>query len=272
MKSLLFFLCLCAVFLGGCRKAQTRLDSPQEIDAAINVKEPPYLIQPSADSLKNWYHGMQIILDHPPKDNKELQAQIEAHKPEAAAAILEVLSEIKNSATAMRKPTDKWCLLSLSCGRVKRNGEDLIFTAEVGLASLYAKRPVIAFDNMPLEFCVARLARECGIEDSQKKSYNPYINWSKTNVSPLEALESIVDAYGFTSKFTDVSFRFSLQLQDYALRQTFVESAVAGIMEKGRMLNVAHPGLIIMPKHPPKVRTEKALEDKKAESPEATPP
>jgi hypothetical protein len=250
-------MCSALLFAAGCRTAAVERHTGR-VETAISAGEPPSLVRaPGAED--PWYRSLQVVLDEKPKDDKELESLVEQGKPAAKSATLEVLQEIQKAIDAQRKPSDKWSVLSMTCGKTRR-GSELQFNADVVITNLYARRPTISFNNVPLDLCVAKLCRECGIQDSQPKGYNPRIYWSKLNVSAIEALEAILGSHGFERRFSDVNHHVTLRVQDYPTRAGFVEAASNAILEKGKLLNQARPALLVVP-------TERSSESKSEPKP-----
>ncbi|MFH0938436.1 MAG: hypothetical protein V1899_04040 [Planctomycetota bacterium] len=235
---------LCALI--GCRSAVVEKHS-RNLETTVTFTEPSYIIQVAATDTAPWYRELQIVLNQKPKDENELASLIKEHKPKARTAVLALLQEIKIGVEARRKPADKWSLYTLTCGRARRTTE-ISFTAEVVLTLLYVRRPVISFNNLPLDLCIAKLSRESGMQDSQPRAYNPRIYWSKENVSAVEAINAVLAANGFERRYTDTYHRITLRAQDFDNRTAFVEASAAMIVEKGRLLNQSRPAIIVTSK------------------------
>jgi hypothetical protein len=251
---------MCSLLVGaplvisGCRKAAVeRLDTGlggTTVQTGLVAGEPAYLLRPANQTTEPWYRPMQIVLDKKAADQKELDEQLSAAHAPIAAEMKKLIAEVDQAVQNRRKPNDRWSVLLLSCGRAKKVS-DILFNADVGLTKLYAKRPVIAFNEMPLDLCIAKLSRESGIHDSQPRGFNPRVFWSKTNVSAIEAYEGVLSAHGFEHKFTDVGYKVSLRLQDYETRREFIDAAVEAIMVKGKALNEARPAITVTPRETP---------------------
>jgi len=231
--------------LTGCRKADVDRFDPA-VTTYINVTEPAVFVRPQNDTAP-WYRELQVVLDQKATDEKELAAKIEEKKPGVTEASTRLLVELDRAVQSRRNPADKWSALTLTLGKGKKAG-DVQLNADVGLTGLYAKRPAIAFNELPLELCVAKLARESGIQHSQPRGYNPTVNWSKTDVSAADAYEAVLNTHGFDHKFTETFHRVSLRLQDFASRQEMLDAAIEAIAAKGKMLNSSRAAVAVSPR------------------------
>ena len=236
--------------LAGCRTAAVdRFNGP--VDPVLNAGEPAYWINPpgaqSAADPNAWYRELQVVLTEKPADEKAIGPLLDPRRAAIKEASTELLLEVQRAIEKKHAGNDKWSLLSMSCGRAKKSS-DIQFTAELGLTPLYARRPVIAFDNEPLNLCITKLCRECGVLDSQPRLANPHIYWRKLNVCALDALDALIDENGLQRRYMDVFQRVNLRVQDYATRAQFVTAAAGEIAAKGRLLNAARPALIVTAK------------------------
>lgn len=232
----------------GCRKASVEQQT-RRIETALLAGEPPHFVRAAsaAPETQPWFADLQIVLDEKPKDEKELEVLLEQHKPAAKNAIAALLQDIKTAVDGQRREQDKWSLLSMSCGKPRRSHE-LQFSADVVLTTLYVRRPAISFNNVPLDLSIAKLCRECGIHDSQPRGYNPRIYWSRLNVSAFEAIEAILNAHGYTRRFSEISQQIALKLNDFASREEFVKAAAQAALDAGKLINQARPALIVTAK------------------------
>ena len=250
---------MCSLLVGaplivsGCRKAA--VDKPDEnlggqVQTNVVIGEPAYLLRPQNQAEEPWYRSFQVVLEKKAADEKELEEMVNAGKAPVLAETRKLLEELNDELQDRRKANDKWAVLTVTCGRGKKVNE-IYINADVGLTKLYARRPVIAFNEMPLDLCVAKLSRESGIHDSQPRGYNPRVFWSKTNVSAIEAYDGVLKAHGFEYKFSDVGSKLSLRLQDFESRQAFIDGAIEAILAKGKALNSARPAIIVSPREAP---------------------
>lgn len=238
---------VCCAGLTGCRTAAVDRFAGR-IDQVLATGEPAYWVNapglPPAGNPNAWYRDLQVILDAKPEDAKSVAPLLAEHRAAILQAERDLLLDVQRAMEKNQSGAQKWSLLSLSCGLARKNS-DIQFAADLGLTTLYARRPVIAFDALPFNLCIAKLCRECGIQDAQPRSANPRIDWSRLNVRALDAIDALVSANGFERRYTDVFQRVSLRVQDYPSRAAFVTAAVDGIAEKGRQLDRARPALII---------------------------
>ena len=237
---------VCLLFLSGCRKAAVERHS-ERVDTAIVVNEPAYLVKPKVVDNPPWHRELQVVLDQRPENEKEVEALLADHNPAIARAATILLEDIQTAVNAKRQPQDKWSVLSLSCGRTRKT-TDIQIGVDVGLTKLYARRPVISFNNMPLDICIAKLSRDSGLQESQQRNFNPRIYWSKTNVSAYEAMEAILTAHGYERKYTDTHYKLALRAQDHASREALIDAVVQAVTEKGKALNAARAGIVVTPK------------------------
>ncbi|HYG78517.1 MAG TPA: hypothetical protein VEK08_26195 [Planctomycetota bacterium] len=232
------------VTFSGCRKAAVDRYNPT-ITTTISASDPAVFVRSENDS-QPWYRELQVVLEKQAADEKDLNAKIEQKRPEVTEASTKLLVELDRMIQAEKNANDKWSALTLTLGKGRKQGE-ILFSADVGLTRLYAKRPAIAFNDLPLELCVAKLARESGLHESQPRGYNPTVNWGKTDVSAAEAYEGVLRSHGFEHKFTDTLHRVALRLQDYSSRKEFLDAAVEQIKAKGKLLNSARPAVQVWP-------------------------
>jgi hypothetical protein len=232
--------------LSGCRTADVQRHTEQ-VQPTVTAGEPAYIIHSQPGKTEPWYRELQVVIDHKPESEKETESIVAEHKAEISDASVALLEEVRKAVDEKRKPTDKWSLISMTCGRPKK-GPEIQFNTDVALTKLYARRPVIAFNNVPLDICIAKLSRETGMQDAQPRNYNPRIFWSKTNVTAFEAIDDILKQNGFEKRISDAFHRVTLRLQDYKTRGEFVEAAVENIINKGKALNEARPAIVVTPK------------------------
>lgn len=243
-------LALALAVTSGCRKAAVERHN-ERVTPAISAGEPAYMVRPANPSPNQpWYRELQVVLDAKPENDAELEQAIAAQKKTIQKNCTVLLEEVRGAVETRRKPRDKWSVLGMTCGR-QRKGSDVTFTADIGLTKLFARRPVISFNNVPLDMSVSKLARETGILESQPRGYNPRIYWQKTNVSAYEALEEILATHGFDRKFADTHAKLSLRIQDYQTRAAFVEAAAQAVVERGDLLQKARAALVVTPREKP---------------------
>lgn len=238
-------LCCLAAALSACRKAAVE-PYHATVQTTLVAGEPAYLLRPAKEDATPWYRELQVVFDSRPADEKELEALIADRKPVAAQAAQGLLQEVQGAVQGRRVAADKWSVLTLSLGRsgravTPRSASETILSAEVALTKLYARRPAITLDSLPLELCVAKLAREAGILHAQPRGYNPLVTWGKTDVSAKEALDEILPAHGFEHRLTDTRHKLGLTLKDFASRAEFVKAAADAIVTAGEALNKGHP-------------------------------
>jgi hypothetical protein len=231
--------------LPGCRQAAVEPSQPK-VETRVSAGEPAYLVRGPATAKEVWHREFQVVLDAKPASEDEGNKLASAQKSEIEKSVATLLEEIRAAVEARRKPSDKWSLLSLSLGRAKKSAE-VGLLAEIGLTRLYARRPVIAFNQMPLDLCVAKLCREAVILDAQQRNFNPVVTWKKTGVSAMEALDAILTANGFERKMTDTYHRASFKAQDYDSREEFVKAAVETLLERGKTMNEARAAAVVTP-------------------------
>ena len=193
-----------------------------------------------------WYSDLQVLLDDKPTDEKELQIFITAHKDEVRKALSAALDDIAKAVEDQRHVSDKWSILTLTAGRLKHANE-VHFQADVGLTRLYSHRPVVNISEVPLDMCVAKLAREAGIQDAQTRGHNPPITWEKNDVSAYDVLEAIVPSHGFDVKFTNTFYHIDLKCQDYNSRKEFIDAMSAAILAKCKDLDDIRAAVIVTP-------------------------
>lgn len=236
--------------LCGCRKAAVE-PHVAAFETRLTVGQPAYLMRPEGETEAPWYRSLQIVFEQRPADEKELETQLNDRKPVAAQAEEELLHEIQRAVQGRRIAADKWSLSALTIGRTKRTSE-LGLSAEIVLTGLYAKRPVIAFNDVPLDMCVGKLARDAGIMYATPRGHNPFITWSKTDVSAAEALDEILPAHGYEHKYVSAARKANLRLAGHPSRAAFVEAAVREIVEvAGKELNAARPAIAVTAKETP---------------------
>ncbi|HYF48178.1 MAG TPA: hypothetical protein VEJ63_02155 [Planctomycetota bacterium] len=263
------FFCLlssafCLLAVPGCRKAAVERHAPG-VEPVLSTGEPAYIIrtQPPKAS-EPWYRPYQAVLDKKPETDQELDQLVAEKKPGLKEPAQSLMTEVRRAVEAQRKENDRWSIIAMTLGR-PRKGPDVQFTADVGLTKLFARRPVIAFNNVPLDLGIAKLARETGIQDSIPRNYNPRVYWTKNNVSAYEAIDEILKQHGYARRFTDTIYRVSLRLQDYKSKEEFVEAAVETMLARGKDLNAARPALVVTPVEKSEEPAESSAEEKAAE-------
>ena len=247
----------CPLILSGCNKADVQT-SGAKFQTEITILEPAYAMR-RAKGDAPWYGNLQVLLDEKPVDDKDLQAKIEAGRDDVKKGVEELLQEIGDTIEAQRKGNDKWSIVSATCGRGKKLNE-VHFEAEVGITKLFERRATIAFDNVRLELCVAKLCRESEIQDSQPRGHNPSISWEKHAISAFEAISILLNTSGFDAKFIDTSYKVTFKAQDFASRKEFIDAVKEAVLAKGKTLNTVRPALAVAPKvkpEPPKDEAEK---------------
>lgn len=239
------------LFSSGCRRAAVERFNPS-VETRVASAEPAVFVRPQTNSGEKdpWYRELQIVLDQPAASEQDLAAKLDEQKPRVNEAMKKLLNEVNAAVQSRKSAADKWSVLAISCGKT-RKVSDLQLNADIGLTRLYAKRPVIAFNDLPIELCVAKLARESGIHESQPRGYNPPVNWSQTGVSVLEAFETVLAAHGFEHKLSDTLYKAAVRVQDFASRQEFIEGATESILAKGKALNSARPAIAVALKEKP---------------------
>jgi hypothetical protein len=266
-------LAIAALFLPGCRRAAVDA-RPAVIQTSIAVGEPSYVTrapqtaQPdAAPQPGRWYSDLQVVVEQDPQqplDARTLEGRVNEGKPAVSLAAEALLKEVQRAVEAKRHPSDKWSLIALSLGRGKY-ATGIIFTADVGLTRLFAKRPAVAFTALPLELCVAKLCRDSEILPAQSRGYSPFVTWSKSDVSTYEALEGILSQHGFSRQYADTNHRVTLPVTKFPDQAAFLDAAVAAILEKGKTLNHGQPVITVRPKEtPPPPETS---DDKEPETP-----
>jgi len=230
----------------GCRKAEVERTA-NTITPSLNAGDPAYILKPKSENKAPWYRDMQVVFDQRPEDEKQLETFLAANRAPVSEASGALLKEIADSVETQRRPTDRWSLLTVWLGRTKKGGE-ITMIADVGLTKVFTRRPAMSFQELPLELAVAKLARESGITDSVPRGYSPKVTWSETDISVKEAYDSFLPKYGFERKFTNISGRVTLRLQDYASRQDLLTAATSGIVAEGKRLNGVRGGIIVTPK------------------------
>lgn len=254
----------------GCRKAEVDRTA-NTISPSLNAGDPAYILKPKNEAKAPWYREMQVIFDERPTDEKQLEAYLVENRGPITTASTALLKEIADNIESQRRPTDRWSLLTCWCGRTKKGGE-ITFIADVGLTKVFTRRPAMSFQELPLELAVAKLARESGITDSVPRGYSPKVTWSETDISVKEAYDSFLPKYGFERKYTNISARVTLRLQDYASRQDFITAATNGIVAEGKKLNSLRGGIIVTPKDTtPQTPAAPAATDGKLKAPEENP-
>lgn len=219
------------------------------------VPEIPYIIA-GKDEPPHWYDKLQVVLHEKPAQDQDLKAQLNEHKAEVDKATAVLLEDVRKAAEAKGISGDKWSLVSVTC--TKKNA-DFIVNAHVGLSKLYAKRPSITFNGMQLELCVGKLARDSGLQVAQSaRGYNPRVNYTKTDVSPYDALESILAEHNFRRKYTGVSESTNVRIQDFSTETEFIDTAVQAILAKVRVLSTGRPGVVVTPRGSPIAKTPPA--------------
>jgi len=235
----------------GCRRAAVEQFDPS-VETRVTITDPAVYVRPQSNTGEKdpWYRELQVVLDKPAASEQELNAKLDEEKPRVNEGLKKLLDDVAAAVQSHKNPSDKWSVLAISCGKTKKVG-DLQLTADVGLTRLYAKRPVIAFNDLPLELCIAKLSREAGLQESQPRGYNPQVNWSQTNVSVLEAFETVLSDHGFEHKLSDSFYKAAVRVQDFASRQEFVDGASAAILLKGKNMNAARPAILVTHKEKP---------------------
>jgi len=278
---LVLLCCSSAVWLCGCRKAAVE-PYQAALQTRVLINDPAYVLRPANETQAPWHRGLQVVFDSRPEDEKEMNAIIADRKPVASQAEKKLLDQIQDAVQARRKPRDKWSLLTLSIGRA-RKAQDIVVSAEVVQTRLYAKRPAIAFDNLPLELCVGKLAREADLLYDMPRGHNPFIDWSKTDVSVYEALEELLPAHGYEPRFKNAIYRINLRIEDqpvskeakgkppdparknvdellplFPTRADFVRAAADAILEKGNAINLSPAAVKVLTKEasPPPPETK----------------
>lgn len=235
----------------GCRRAAVERFNPT-VETRITASDPAVFVRPQSNSGEKdpWYRELQVVLDQPAASEQDLNAKTDEQKPRVNEAVKKLLDDVSSAVKSRMNASDKWSILSLTAGKA-RKASDFQLNADIALTRLYAKRPVIAFNDLPVELCVSKLAREAGIQESQPRGYNPIVNWSQTDVSVLEAFETVLTANGFEHKFSDTLYKATVRAQDFGSRQEFIEGATSAILAKGKALNAARPSILVSHKERP---------------------
>ena len=264
-KSSFRIVSLCTIVLslslGGCHQGDVD-DTNLTTNANITAQDPPYAYQLNATKETHWYDPLMIVLTERPASEKDLQAQIKARKDAVLTAENNLLEEVRGVIEGMHTSSDRWTVSSMSCGKIHR-GSDINFVIEGGLTSLYARHPTISFNDMPLDMCVAKLARESGLQVAQStRAYNPRVFYTKSDVCIYDALEDILSAHKFRRKMVDTAYKATLRIQDFASHDEFMEAIRQTITTKGKELNMGKPALFVSPHVVPTVRPEESVPEK----------
>lgn len=214
------------------------------LPAPAKPPEVPFTIRQPGD-LVHWYDKLMVILDEKPAAG-ELTNVLAPRRKDVENATEAMIAGIKKAVTDKGILGDRWTIVTLTCAK---HGGDLMLTAHVGLAKLYTKVPSIAFSGTLLDHCVGKLARDSGIQVAQSaQAYNPRITFNKSDISPSEALESILQAHGFRYKYSGVIESTNVRVQDFLTEAEMVDAMGLSIEAKIKILNAARPGILFTPK------------------------
>ena len=250
MADILRALCISVAtvaLLAGCQRAEVGRAERDEVQPAMVVREPPVYVKPPKSAETSWIDELRLQVDVPPAGPGPRAALVAERGQPVAKATAVLLETVRAAVEIRRKNSDKWSIVELSCGKARRSNE-LVFSAEVGLTKLYAKRRSITFTRVPLELCVAQLARESGISQTEVRSYNPIMTWQQNNVSAFEAIEALAASRDFDVKYTDAHFQVWLEPEKFKTQAQFVEAAVEAILQRGRVLNTGRPVVLATPR------------------------
>lgn len=239
---------LSAALFGGCGYAKIRPPGEQ-VETVTQVSEISYVLKPkTAPATQPWYHELLVELDVRPATPEAMKEALDQRRGPAYQAATTLLQELREEIERKRGKEAKWCLLSLRLGqdRVSR-GESVPVAVEMGLTRLYAKRPEIAFVDATLEQCLLRLALQADLKMSSVRTANPVLTWKRQEVSVLEAIDAILNEYGFQRRITGAYARVVLQAEKYATREEFKQAASKVILDYGKGLDRNIPALLVSP-------------------------
>jgi hypothetical protein len=273
-------LAACALLpAGGCRRA--RVDKPTEpVEPSVQVSQlppPPKAAKaaPGATPAATpWHRELLTGEDARPAMVVEMPgvsspaAEAGAKEPEAKAGAPSaepksaapaygpgpagLLEEIRAGIETRRNLQAKWSLLRLELSAPKpRNALQL--AADVGVTSLYARRAEIAFERVPIEQCLTRLAKMAGMHYAQNvRVQNPLITWRRENVTVYAAIEAILQEHGFVPRYVSAGARLTFEPGDYPSREKFVAEAIAGVLRQGEKIEKGMPAVVVAPREAPK--------------------
>jgi hypothetical protein len=284
----------CALFaLTGCRRA--RVDRPTEpVEPSVQVGElpaPPKVKTPAGTTppAPPWYQELltgedlrpAVVVEMPGVSSpapeaggKEPEAKAEPPGAEGKSAApaygpgaLGLLEEIRSAIGTRRNPQATWSLLRL---QLSGRGALLQLTADVGVTSLYARRAEIAFERVPIEQCLTRLAKMGGLRYAQNaRVQNPLITWRRENVSVYTAIEALLNEHGFAPRYVGAGSRLTFEPRDYPSRERLVADVTSEVLKRGAKLDKGLPAVVVGPKEAPKAPpAPKGTTDKSAAPPE----
>jgi len=238
-----------ALVLAGCGRA--KLPAPNEvIEPVVRVNELSWHLKAApakeGEEAPPWHQILSVELDALPGDTASLREAIDQRRGDAYQAAQALLKEIATGVEAGRKQDALWSVLSIQIGghKPQRNTPPTL-ALELGLTKLYARRPVISFQDVTFEQCMTNLALQGGLKLAPNRSVNPVLSWQKENVSVIEAIDAILNLHGFDRRITGAYVQTNLQAAQFKTRQEFVEAAVQAALNYGKGLDRNIAALIL---------------------------
>jgi len=292
-------LAACALLAsGGCRRA--RVDQPTEpVEPNVRIGELP--APPKAKAAPGatppappWHRELltgedlrpAVVVEMPGVSSpvaeagaKEPDAKAETQGAGAGSAApaygpgaAGLLEEIRSTIETRRSPQAKWSLLRLELSAPKTRAV-LQLAADVGVTSLYARRAEIAFEQVPIEQCLTRLAKMGGLRYAQNvRVQNPLITWRRENVSVYTAIETLLNEHGFAPRYVGAGARLTFEPGDYPNREKFVADVIDGVLKHGAKIDKGLPAVVVGPREAPKTPPAPSSPPKATSGKSAGPP
>lgn len=272
---------LAVAALPGCGRRKVVEDPTTSVQARIQVEQLPYAFQSEMlHAGRTWHEDLLVVLPSRPKGAEELKAAVAEHRGPAITAAEGLGREIDHACREILEKEGRWSVVDVSVGdSVSRHKGLIPVRVDIGLRTLYAYRPEIAFQDVPFDRVMTTLATQAGMRHGQAKYGNPLVSWRRQNVTTLDAIDAIADAHGFMRRYAGVTARIALQAREYETREAFFK-ALAAETEKA-VANLARdvPAVLISPKTktpkpeaPDVAEKKKEEETKKDEAPPPPPP
>lgn len=269
---------VCALSLAGCGRRKIVEDPTTSVQARIQVEQLPYAFQSEMlHAGRTWHEDLLVVLPARPKDAEELKAAVAEHRGPARTSAEGLARDIDHACGQTLEKDERWTVVNVAVGdSVSRHKGLIPVRVDLGLRTLYAYRPEIAFQDVPFDRVMTTLATQAGMRHGQAKYANPLVSWRRRNVTTLDAIDAIADAHGFKRRYVGVTARITLQAREYETRDAFFK-ALAAETEKA-VANLARdvPAVLISPKTktpkpeaPEAAEKMKEAEKKKDEAPPA---
>lgn len=246
---------LLVVAAGGCGRGRVG-SGPQPVETLVEVGEPSYVVralkrQGETNGRKetpSWVRRLQVVLEKEPGGPAALKKAYELYRGPAYRENTDLLKKLHELVSANRPAGASWDLLELRTGFKKpRRGRPRV-TVGVGLRKVFGLRSEIVFEKIPLDVCIAKLARWGGIKDAQGRSYNPKVWWRKENINIKTAVDEVLAANGFDRRWSGVDIWRVLYPDEYSSREEFLKGAARVLLDAGRSLESDIPAVVVLPR------------------------